>query len=131
MKYEERQKLGEILTELQGLRARADLYRDSEALADAVFRELALAREIGQKFDPLAENCHVCGSGYWNFAPANPGTAPDYQTETACRGVTEHLGRHAAEMARGIHPTRDASAWYPLRLSLKIIGDYVHPVVTP
>lgn len=127
MSFEERQKLGEILTELKGLRERADLYKDTEALADAMFREITMAREIGQKFDPRAANCHVCGNGYWNFAPANYGATPDYQTETVRKGVTDHLGYHAAEMARGIYPTGNTSAWNPLRLTLKIIGDYVHP----
>ena len=130
MKYEERQKLGEILTELQGIKQRLDL-ADPEQAANAMWRELAFAREIAEGFDPADSACHVCGHGYWDYVPANPGCVPDYQDQMARAGVTQHLARHAAEMARGLYPTRDTSAWNPLRLTLKIIGDRVRPVAEP
>ncbi len=130
MKYEERQKLGEILEELQGIKQRLDL-GDPEWTANAMWRELSFAREIAAGFDPADSTCHVCRHGYWDYAPANPGCAPDYQMVEVRNQVAQHLARHAAEMARGLYPTRDTSAWNPLRLTLKIIGDRVHPAEEP
>ena len=131
MKYEERQKLGDILTELQGIKRRADSTGDSEALANAMWRELILAREIGEQFNPADATCFVCGHGYWDYAPADPGAAPDYQEKIARDMVAQHLSRHAAEMARGIYPSYETSAWGPLLMTLKIIGDHVHPAAKP
>ena len=128
MKYEERQKLGEILAELQRIRQRLDS-DGPELAANAMWRELIFAREIAEGFSPADSYCHVCGHGYWDYVPANPGCAPDYQDAVARARVTQHLARHAAEMARGVYPTRDTSAWNPLRLTPKIIGGRVRPAV--
>lgn len=125
MKYEERKALHEILDLMVKEVGRPAREQAGRHEAEALVREIQIAREIAHSWWPKDTACAVCNLDWQNFGAIvfmGLNTHVDMVDQMSRENMVRHLANHAAAMARaGAFGAGQGSAWAPSLVTLGIL----------